>query len=177
MTITNQSTAPEAPQEEALQNSSQTFTIFKEWGEYVNCLDSDKEAGELFRALFAYAFEGKKENSLKGAAKIVFSVIKKQIDKESEQRRKRLEACAAAQKRKTEAKARTEKSDSGKNNKKEGDSNNEKYDKINASDKSALRRYEIDINQTNQKSGFPPLCEMRKPPVFDFNQKSKVPRM
>lgn len=153
------SPAAEAIGEKALtseESSPFAFTVYKEWGEYISCLESDKEAGELFRALFAYAFEGKKENNLKGAAKIVFSVMKKQIDKEEERRRKRLEACASAQKRKAEEKARRESCEGG------------KTAKNSSSPKTPQRVYEIDINGTNQKGGLPPLCDKGKPPVFDY---------
>ncbi len=165
------SPAAEAIGEEALtseESSPFAFTVYKEWGEYISCLESDKEAGELFRALFAYAFEGKKENNLKGAAKIVFSVMKKQIDKEEERRRKRLEACASAQKRKAEEKARRESCEGGKNAKKEGGKTAKNSSSPHSPQQPPQRLYEIDINGTNQKSGLPPLCDKGKPPVFDY---------
>lgn len=175
MTTTNAaiSTAAEAIGEETLSpeetsSAPLAFTVYREWGEYISCLESDKEAGELFRALFAYAFEGKKENGLKGAAKIVFSVAKKQIDKEEERRRKRLEACAAAQKRKAEEKARRENCESGKNAKKEGEKTAKNSSSPHPAHQPSQRLYEIDINGTNQKGGLPPLCDKGKPPVFDY---------
>lgn len=60
---------------------NKSFPIYKEWEDIFNGLDSDEEAGQLIKALFAYAKRGE-EADFKGGLKIAFIAMRQQIDRD-----------------------------------------------------------------------------------------------
>lgn len=60
-----------------------TFLIYNDWEDIVNTLDSNEQVGELFKALFAFAKRGE-QAEFKGALKMAFLIMMKQIQRDGE---------------------------------------------------------------------------------------------
>lgn len=58
-----------------------SFMVYKDWEQYIEMLDSDEEAGKLFKALFAFAKRGE-EAEFYGALKFAFVMMKNFIDRD-----------------------------------------------------------------------------------------------
>lgn len=64
-------------------NDNKSFIIYKDWEEYVDALDSDEEAGKLFKALFAFAKRAE-EAEFVGALKMAFIIMRNSIERDGE---------------------------------------------------------------------------------------------
>ncbi|HEZ7985992.1 MAG TPA: DUF6291 domain-containing protein [Ruminococcus sp.] len=60
---------------------NKSFPIYKDWEDIFNGLESNEEAGQLIKALFAYAKRGE-EADFKGGLKIAFIAMRQQIDRD-----------------------------------------------------------------------------------------------
>lgn len=61
------------------RTDNKSFMVYKDWEEYIELLDSDEDAGRLFKALFAYAKRGEQPD-FTGALKMAFAMMSKFID-------------------------------------------------------------------------------------------------
>lgn len=65
------------------KTDNKSFLMYKEWEDIFNGLENDDEAGQLIKALFAYAKRGE-EAEFKGGLKIAFIAMRQQIDKDGQ---------------------------------------------------------------------------------------------
>ena len=72
------------------REDNKAFMVYKDWEELVNALDSDEEAGVLFKALFAFASRGERPQ-LEGALRMAFIVMTRQIERDGEKWEERCE--------------------------------------------------------------------------------------
>ena len=70
--------------------SSTAIMLYYEYREHFECL-SDEECGALVKALLAYGEEGTLPENLTGSARIAFSFIRRQIDRDNEKYDERCE--------------------------------------------------------------------------------------
>ena len=59
------------------------FLVYKDWETLFDSLDSNEEAGELIKALFAFAKRGEIAE-FSGALKMAFIIMSRQIEKDGE---------------------------------------------------------------------------------------------
>ena len=79
-----------------------SFVIYADWEELVDALDDNEQAGELFKALFAFAKRGERAE-FEGALKMAFLMMSQQIARDSEKWEKKSRKNAENyQKRKSE---------------------------------------------------------------------------
>jgi hypothetical protein len=65
------------------KTDNKSFPIYKDWEDIFNGLESNDEAGQLIKALFAYAKRGE-EAKFKGGLKIAFIAMSQQIDRDGQ---------------------------------------------------------------------------------------------
>lgn len=118
---------------------NKTFMVYKEWEEYLKML-TDKEAGRMFRALFAFA-KRSEETEFEGAAAMLFAVMKNCLERDG---KKWEDTCAV---RSENIKKRWEKAD--------GTENTNEYGCIqkhtNGTDKDKDKAIAIDTDKVKEK--------------------------
>lgn len=65
------------------QTDNKSFVVYKEWEELLSALDNDEQAGQLFKALFAFSKRGE-EAEFTGALKMAFIVMRNAIERDGE---------------------------------------------------------------------------------------------
>ncbi|MCD8089280.1 MAG: DUF6291 domain-containing protein [Clostridiales bacterium] len=79
-------------------DNKKSFIVYCDYAEHLDLL-TDEECGQLFKALCAYAGEGKQPENFNSCQKMAFSFIKKQIDRDTEKYNKVIEKRREAGKR------------------------------------------------------------------------------